>query len=182
MGVRTCEIALCAAKHYARGWCFVHYMQWFRTGKVRAEPRPTLEQRFWAQVDKTETCWLWTGVQFSTGYGQIKVNRKTSLAHRIAWYLTTGAMPGGPLHHSCGVKHCVNPAHLHEHSRLSHAEEHKRLGNASGHGHETECPAGHSYDEENTYVDRTGSRHCKRCGREGKRRRYQGRRQESASA
>lgn len=179
--MRICEIAWCSSKHYARGWCYNHYMQWFRTGKVREEPPLTLEQRFWSRVDKTATCWLWTGILFPAGYGQIKVNGKVSPAHRIAWYLTTGSMPAGYLHHSCGVKRCVNPAHLHLHDRKSHAAEHKRLGNASGHGRETHCPAGHAYDEKNTHVDRSGSRHCRRCGRDRARARYQRRREENTA-
>lgn len=173
--MRKCKLAGCDAKHHARGWCYNHYMQWFRTGHARL--MPTFEQRFWAHVDKTETCWLWTGSLFPTGYGQIKVDGKTSLAHRISWSLVTGAMPDGPLHHSCGIKRCVNPDHLHLHDRKSHAAEHKRLGNASGHGHETHCPAGHAYDETNTYRDRKGSRHCKRCTRDRQRDRHQSRRQ-----
>lgn len=175
--MRTCGIAFCDARHYARGWCYNHYMQWFRTGQVREEPWPSFEERFWAKTETDGACWLWTGGLFSTGYGQVHYNRKTMLAHRVAWYLATGSMPSGHLHHSCGVKRCVNPAHLHQHDRKSHAAEHKRLGNASGHGRETCCPAGHPYDEANTYVDRKGSRHCKRCTRDRASLRYQGRRQ-----
>ena len=30
----------------------------------------TAEQRFWAKVQKTETCWLWQGTKDRNGYGQ----------------------------------------------------------------------------------------------------------------
>lgn len=30
----------------------------------------------------------------------------------------------------------------------------------------TECPAGHPYDAENTYVDKRGKRYCNECGRQ----------------
>ena len=39
--------------------------------------------RFWAKVEKTETCWLWTGAGTGPGrdYGHFRVGRA---CHRIA--------------------------------------------------------------------------------------------------
>lgn len=39
----------------------------------------------------------------------------------------------------------------------------------------THCPAGHEYNEENTYIFPNGARHCKLCRRESQRRSDQGR-------
>lgn len=33
----------------------------------------------------------------------------------------------------------------------------------------THCPHGHSYDSENTYIDKKGGRRCRQCNREGRR-------------
>ena len=30
----------------------------------------TAEERLWAKVNRTETCWLWTGGKSTKGYGQ----------------------------------------------------------------------------------------------------------------
>ena len=78
-------------------------------------PKPTpIEQRFWTKVRKTDGCWLWTGGVFqANGYGQVSVNRRPDLAHRVAWRLSRGPIPVGKwvLHH-CDNHRCVRPDHL----------------------------------------------------------------------
>lgn len=71
-------------------------------------------RRFWIRVDKTETCWLWTGALHDAGYGSLRGPQgQTVTAHRVSWELHFGAVPDGlmVLHH-CDVRHCVNPQHL----------------------------------------------------------------------
>lgn len=74
-----------------------------------------LEERFRLQhsVDETTGCWMWTGTIGTRGYGCIKDNYKTKLAHRVSYELHCGAIPAG-LHvcHHCDTPACVNPAHL----------------------------------------------------------------------
>jgi hypothetical protein len=82
--------------------------------KVQSEnmKRP-LAERFWEKVEKTETCWLWTGGLLKTGYGSIRDNGKALRAHRVAYELLVGQIPDGMLlRHSCDNPKCVNPAHL----------------------------------------------------------------------
>lgn len=75
--------------------------------------------RFWACVNKTPTCWLWTGTILSHGYGQIGLGHphthgsKRWRAHRFSWELHNGPIPAGMVVcHKCDVPACVNPAHL----------------------------------------------------------------------
>lgn len=69
--------------------------------------------RFWAHVEKTETCWLWKGSTFSNHYGRVQFHGQTSLAHRVAWGLTYGAIPDGLfVCHHCDHPPCVKPAYL----------------------------------------------------------------------
>jgi HNH endonuclease len=73
-------------------------------------------ERFWRFVDKTNTCWLWTGGQGRHGYGMFRFNGKHTSAHRVSWELHNGPIPEGKcvLHNCPGGDNgsCVNPAHL----------------------------------------------------------------------
>ena len=72
-----------------------------------------LATRFWEKVNKTDTCWLWTGAKLRTGYGSIRIDQKSVRAHRVAYELVVGPIPDGLLIlHSCDTPLCVNPAHL----------------------------------------------------------------------
>jgi hypothetical protein len=73
------------------------------------------DTRFWAKVNRTDSCWLWTGSVTSVGYGQFAVAHNVNWsAHRYSWLLHHGNLPKPPLQvlHSCDVRRCVNPAHL----------------------------------------------------------------------
>lgn len=88
--------------------------------------RPTALERWEEKVDKTDSCWLWTGT-INKGYGLFKVNGRTVRAHRWAYEQMVGPIPHGlQLDHLCHTENladclnadeclhrrCVNPAHL----------------------------------------------------------------------
>lgn len=69
----------------------------------------TIAELFWPRVNKTETCWLWTGPKINE-YGRYPGGR---LAHRVAWELCFGPVPKNTkVCHKCDVPLCVNPDHL----------------------------------------------------------------------
>jgi hypothetical protein len=67
--------------------------------------------RFQSKVNKTDTCWLWTGNKLRGGYGLFKAD-KQRLAHRVAWFYEHKSYPNGVLRHTCDNPSCVSPSHL----------------------------------------------------------------------
>lgn len=75
-------------------------------------PRTPMEERFWAKVEKTDTCWNWTASTVA-GYGQLKIDGRPIRAHRISYELMVGPIPAGMfVDHRCHQRACVNPEHL----------------------------------------------------------------------
>ncbi len=76
------------------------------------------QERFWACVEKSDGCWLWTGNINKQGYGSLSVSKSKHvytvvLAHRVSWSLSIGGIEGGALVlHRCDVRRCVKPGHL----------------------------------------------------------------------
>lgn len=124
-----------------------------------------LATRFWAKVDKSGECWLWTAGTFRRGYGAIKVDGKQVKAHRLAHELFIGPIPEG-LHvlHRCDVPGCVRPEHLYAGTDKDNVRD--RSSRKRGRNdRKTHCPAGHAYDETNTRVRSNGWRECRTCHR-----------------
>ena len=70
-------------------------------------------ERFLSKVNKTDTCWLWTGCCNKKGYGHFRINGKTVGAHRWSHEQHIGPIPPDLLvRHKCDVRNCVNPDHL----------------------------------------------------------------------
>lgn len=124
---------------------------------------PTNE-RFWAKVDKTDTCWLWTA-STTFGYGRFREGSRLYRAHRWSYEALVGPIPEGlVIDHLCRVRACVNPDHM---EPVTLCENTMRGESFSAkHARATECPQGHPYDETNTYVDSRGRRGCNECRRE----------------
>jgi hypothetical protein len=120
--------------------------------------------RFWAQVDKSGDCWLWTGCQNAGGYGVFGASPQIR-AHRFAYEELVGPIPTGlTLDHSCNVRNCVKPDHLRVMSRAANV----LFGGGMAQGKEnllkTHCPQGHAYTPGNTYVvPGKGWRQCRTC-------------------
>lgn len=142
------------------------------------KPGTPLEIRFWQKVKKTETCWLWTGSTYVTGYGQIRDNKKLIRAHRLSYMWAYGDIPDGiEIDHKCHNedskclggwncvhRKCVNPNHL---EATSKQENIKRGKCGEQHSRKTHCPQGHEYNLENTiletYKETFIRRHCRIC-------------------
>lgn len=157
MAKGTCSVDGCERTEWAKALCGMHYQRVRNTGSPH-RPKPTVEERFWAKVDKSGECWLWTGYIMPNGYGfwgyGHPVATKTT-SHRFAYELTNGPIPDG-LHidHLCRVRACCRPDHL---EAVTQAENNHRTRG-------THCIRGHAMTDDNVYTGPRGEyRQCLSC-------------------
>jgi len=143
----------------------------------------SLAVRFWGHVDKSDIggCWLWIGTR-SRGYGHFTLNetRSPERAHRTAWRLVHGNIPHGIfVLHRCDNPACVRPDHLYLGTQADNIRDAFRKGridtkrasvvSAVKQRVRMQCPNGHEYTSDNTYMD-GNIRSCRVCRNERQRR------------
>jgi hypothetical protein len=90
-------------------------------------------------AQETDACTLWTHANYK-GYGMFALNKKTLRAHVYVCEMYHGPRPT-PAHevaHNCGVRACVNPAHLRWATRAeNHADKKLHGTHRQGETHHT---------------------------------------------
>ena len=160
--IKYCIIDGCDKRRHGHSYCGKHYMRLRRHGDVHATPRfdpPHI--RFWRYVEKTKSCWLWTGA-LCKGYGHFMLAQRpavTTKAHRYAFKQLVGPIPDDmTIDHLCLNKACVNPDHM---EIVTFSENSKR-----GNPLKSRCLNGHAFNDANTYYYRNGRRKCRTCERD----------------
>jgi hypothetical protein len=112
-------------------------------------------------------CLKWKGTHRVDG----RPIRGKLYVYQLAYEIKHGPLKRGLiLHHRCKNVWCINPDHLEPMTQSQHMREHGFGGDAHvGQALKTHCPAGHPYDDENTYRYK-GERHCRACRLESRRR------------
>lgn len=132
----------------------------------RDEP---LIDKFMRKVDKDpDGHWRWAGHLTRQGYGRfsLKVDgkNKTVAAHRwIYEQLVRPLEPGEVIdhvHEVCGIRSCVNVAHL---EAVSHEENARRGRVKLSLALRDRCNNGHVLDEVGTHTDERGTVLCNQC-------------------
>ena len=84
--------------------------------------------RFMKNVDKTDSCWLWTGTKINVGYGRFCFQGKQWIAHRLMYLHCHGELINDMvICHTCRNK-CVNPDHLEQKSQGENMNDRLRDG------------------------------------------------------
>lgn len=114
-------------------------------------------------------CWLWDRTVNLKTYcvvGNTKA-MKAEYAHRISYRAFKGEIANGQeVHHSCQIKGCVNPAHLHILDHTEHRRFHSTL-----HKPKEFCIRGHALTGDNVqWVHGGKHRQCRICNRRSDRR------------
>ena len=134
--------------------------------------RHAIDRQFWAKVEKTETCWIWTGGVNKPGvrggeHGIVCIHNRHVFAHRFSYELHNGPIPEGlfVLHH-CDVPRCVNPAHLYVGTQQDNMNDAKRRNRIVVPRHlslteRTHCVNGHATAE--WVVAGSYGYYCRRC-------------------
>jgi hypothetical protein len=111
-------------------------------------PTGTLEERFWAKVDKggpvqshmvipdvderLYCCWEWVAARAgSLGYGWVWLGKDKgyTLAHRASWIINRrGSIEGIQVLHICDYPLCVRPSHLFRGTQLDNMRDRSAKG------------------------------------------------------
>ena len=165
-----CSVNGCVRRATRRGLCNMHDCRVRRKGTT--DGRPTIEQRFWARVQKSGGCWEWTGPK-GNQYGHCRMavrdgkRSRGVQVHRISYELNVGPIPAGLcVCHHCDNPRCVRPDHLFLGTPLDNARDMIAKGRDTSqqrHRAKTHCPHGHEYTPENTRIGHDGGRDCRAC-------------------
>lgn len=157
--MNICGFSACSRPARKRGYCNTHYERLRLSGQIQVREKDPVA-RFWSRVDKTDTCWNWTG-GLSHGYGYTSFDGRVQGAHRVSFQLIAGRIPEGlELDHLCRNRRCVNPVHLEP--VTSRVNLLRGEGMSAKNAAKTHCPQGHEYTVVNTYLWR-GNRLCAAC-------------------
>lgn len=140
-----CSVKGCETRSRSRGWCQKHYLRFRAHGDPMAY-RPNelpFRDKFKSKVELIpfSTCHWWTGWTDKYGYGQTTKDGKFIKAHRAAYEIYIGPIPGGLLVcHTCDEPSCVRPSHLFVGSHKDNAADMMKKGRwANGSSRTTPC-------------------------------------------
>jgi hypothetical protein len=110
-------------------------------------------------------CWEWTGGLSKSGYGKVKWRLYGDLrVHRVAamLWLRFPLTDTRCICHHCDNRKCFNPEHLFVGTSRDNQLDCVAKGR-NPQRRKTHCKHGHIFDPENTYFDKKGRRHCRKC-------------------
>jgi hypothetical protein len=123
------------------------------------------------RVDKETDCWVSTMRLIPSGYSEIWIPKVMIKSHRVSYTFFKGTIrDGNMIDHICRNRACINPHHLRQVTeRINTIENSDSI--PARNKIKTHCINGHTYNEENTFVNK-GKRICLICRKYYNKRRY----------
>jgi hypothetical protein len=125
-------------------------------------------------------CWEWSGLRCpppQLPYGIVGYRCRPKSVHRLMHMLLVGPIPQKmEVMHKCDNAPCCNPDHLQLGTHDENVKDCARKGRIFW-AQKTECPYGHPYDEDNTFLTKgrmNPKRRCRECFRQRGYRDYHG--------
>lgn len=115
--MNICSVDGCNGVVCGFGLCNKHYQRFKKYGTTDLTPRVSKIKKWLDELvaNPPAECVLWPfSVDSTSGYGILRVGKKTRTAHRYALILSTGDDPAGKTaaHGPCHNRLCCNPRHL----------------------------------------------------------------------
>ena len=117
-------------------------------------------------IDKATECWEWGGSLNKGGYGQMSINNRPYLSHRISCAIYKKDFNDAlVVDHICRNRKCCNPDHLRMvTTRVNCTENSKSISSANK--SKTHCKQGHEFTKGNTkwrWVDKERTKRTRVC-------------------
>jgi hypothetical protein len=105
-------------------------------------------------------CWEWQGARVNGGYGRSKFAGRYEVAHNVMFLVMHGSIDRAQERdHLCRYRRCINPFHI---EQVPYEVNASRADPGQTNRGKTQCPWGHPYTTENTYMH-NGHRFCRAC-------------------
>lgn len=120
---KVCEFPECGRPFSSKGLCAGHRRQQLDGRPLKKLnlylANATPQEKLLAHSEDQGECRVWTGTtgeaygKAAKGHGQIRIDGKLWLAHRLNYTLNIGPIPEGlQVDHKCRNPPCINPNHL----------------------------------------------------------------------
>lgn len=128
---QACTVGGCAKPRKSSMYCSMHESRMTRTGRTDLK---TVAERIAENSVAVPIvgCWIWSGALTADGYGRMKINGKSVLAHRASLADAEGGFDNDLcVCHRCDTPACVNPHHLFLGTNLDNVSDRVAKGRTS---------------------------------------------------